>query len=364
MKACSRTPAWTVLFIVAASSILVPECEARTWMDVVDPSIRESSSLDVYRMEFYLEEDPFAFPTAAPTWDPSEPTEPEDDASNDADGVSSSPSVSPTARYDNVNGNGGCSIGEYLYELRMYDSWGDGWDDSVIKITQMATEEATQDDLSEFEDSNEDNSTITLSQMIEMHGDSQETIFTPAVNIFEGGLETGREGYSYLCLSPFKCYTVDIDGGLWGEEIKWEIRAVPLGFTREERENMAGLPVAKGLAPTNCQFSIPDEVTGDRQCPFICDKETASPSSAPSRDLSSAPSPRGSTLPSDAPSIVPSATPLVPSSSPSVIPAISIVSAIPASANPVPSAQQSSLPSLLPSDAPSLVPSGAPSPGQ
>jgi hypothetical protein len=340
MKACSRSPVWTALFIVAASSF-VAECEARTWIDVVNPSVFVASNLDVYRMEFFLEEDPLAFPSSAPTRDPSGSSEPEDNTLVDG-GASSSPSAAPTARYDNVAGYGGCPIGEYLYELQMFDSWGDGWDDSVIKITQMAMEEAPEDD-------------------------GEGAIFTPAVNIFEGGLATGREGYSYLCLEPFKCYTADIDGGLWTEDIKWEIRAVPLGYSREERESMVGLPVAKGLAPNNCQFSIPDEVTGEMECPFICDNKSASSSIAPASASLIAPSTVGSVMPSDAPSFVPSS---IPSESPTatlvkdfrnnVLPASDTPSTGP-SAPPSTSTHPSALPTGHPTDPPTDTPSTFPS---
>jgi hypothetical protein len=359
MKAYSRSPVWTALFVVAASSF-VAECEARTWIDVVNPSVFVAANLDVYRMEFFLEDDPLAFPSSAPTWEPTGSSDSKENTVDDG-GASSSPSASPTARYDNVEGYGGCPVGEYLYELEMLDSWGDGWDDSVIKIMQMAMEENPEDNLSEF-------------------SSGEGTIFTPAVNIFEGGLATGREGFSYLCLEPFKCYTVDIDGGFWGEEIKWEIRAVPLGYSREERENMAGLPVAKGLAPISCQFSIPDEVTGEMECPFICDNASASSSVAPSTgpafisavatasQSSSVPSPKDSVMPSDAPSFVPSSIPsaiqesanpndgaVTASESPTTLPSA------PPSARP--SAYPSGHPSAHPSDTPSTFPSASPSAG-
>ena len=346
----SRSPVWTALFVVAASSF-VDNCEARTWIDVVNPSVFMTSNLDVYRMEFFLEEDPLAFPSSAPTSEPTGSSDPDDNALDDG-AASSSPSASPTARYDNVKGYGGCPMGEYLYELEMLDSWGDGWGDSVIKVTQMAMEEA-----------------------------GEGAIFTPAVNIFEGGLATGREGYSYLCLEPFKCYTVDIDSSLWGEEIKWEIRAVPLGHSQEERENMGGHSVAKGLAPTSCQFSIPDEVTGEMECPFICDSESATSSAAPSTasPSSSAPLPAsasffapstgpvvGSMMPSDAPSFVPSSIPTAIPAMPAM-PATSVkifrnsptsdTRSTPPSTSP--SARPS--PSAHPSDHPSEHPSAHPS---
>jgi len=301
-----------------------PGCDARSWIDVVDPSIYAASSLDIYRMELFLERDPLTFPTSAPSVEPSVPTGEED---------TESPSAAPSSIYDR---NGGCSIGKYLYNLKMYDDWGDGWDGAVIKITQMAMEEESEDIPTEYQEvTSHDNVTVSISKLIDLDENTTETSFNPARNIFTGGLATGSEGTSSLCLQPFKCYSVDMAGGYWAGEIKWDIRAVRIGYTEEELENFVGMPVAKGFAPSKCQFSIADEVTGELECPFTCEGDSASPFMSPSS--------------------VPS---LVPSMPPSSVPSDLLDRVVP---TPVPSSASSTFPSDFPSLVPSTLPSSTPS---
>lgn len=322
---------------VVSFSVWLPQCAARTWLDVVDPSIYASSSLDRYRIEYFTETDPFGVPAAAPS---REPTAAIIEAPQE--GLTPSPSLAPTSRYDNLVG---CSVGEYLYELKMHDSWGDGWDSTVIKITQMAMEEEPEELASGFTvETSDDNSTVTISHVTDVYQNTTEDKFEPEVNIFNGGLASGREGYSFLCLEPFKCYDVEIEGGLWESEVKWDIRAVPIGYTEDELVDIVGMPVAKGSAPAKCRFSIPDEVTGEYECPFSCDADdSAAPSIAPSLTPTAKSASTPTTMPSMAPSLVPS---LGPSSAYSQTPSAG------------PSLARSSMP---PSDQPSLLPSGQPS---
>ena len=124
----TRRLAFTSLLILAPSTVW-----ARTWQDVVDPTIYLASAIDMGRLESALEKDPFDFrpqPTASPTYKVEEsgssPTSLPSLAPTQAD-TSSSPTTSPTARYEFVVGNGGCPTGLTLFEIRFVDSWGDGW---------------------------------------------------------------------------------------------------------------------------------------------------------------------------------------------------------------------------------------------
>jgi hypothetical protein len=87
--------------------------------------------------------------------------------------------IAPDA--DNVR----CAEDETKYRLNMYDSFGDGWD------TTMLTIKSTE-------------------------GQKQE--------VFRGQLADGSEGIAYICLSKSAtCYNVETTGGIWGIEVSWAI---------------------------------------------------------------------------------------------------------------------------------------------
>jgi hypothetical protein len=106
-----------------------------------------------------------------------------------------------------------CSKDESLYRLVMYDSFGDGWEDTTITILPTT-------------------------------GASQGQKLTP---VYTGGLKSGAEGTEYLCLSlnPM-CYQVNVTGGMWGREASWYIK----GF------NEGSPAVASGGGSMNCEFTV------------------------------------------------------------------------------------------------------------
>eukprot|EP00986_Skeletonema_menzelii_P004360 scaffold1472_cov157-Skeletonema_menzelii.AAC.4 len=115
-----------------------------------------------------------------------------------------------------------CGVGEMLYRLIQYDSWGDGWDETQMTLRNRADE---------------------------------------SKDIYKGGLEYGSQGTVHLCLTKNepKCYHVSVLNGIWGNEISWELRPIN-----------GGAPViAAGGSPTDCTVPlgglIPD-------CPNTCDK--------------------------------------------------------------------------------------------
>lgn len=115
-----------------------------------------------------------------------------------------------------------CSSGTVLYRLIQYDSWGDGWDNTILTMSERGS---------------------TLAP------------------VYKGGLKYGSQGTQYLCLSKSdpKCYHVEVENGVWGNEISWELR--PLA---------GGAPVlAAGGSPTDCTVPIGGTLS---DCPNTCDK--------------------------------------------------------------------------------------------
>ncbi|KAL7487758.1 hypothetical protein ACHAW6_013370 [Cyclotella cf. meneghiniana] len=115
-----------------------------------------------------------------------------------------------------------CSSGTVLYRLIQFDSWGDGWDSTVLTLAEKAS------------------------------------TGTP---IYKGGLKYGSQGTKYLCLSKNvpKCYHIEVENGVWGNEISWELR--PLA---------GGAPVlAAGGSPSDCTVPLGGTL---QDCPNTCDK--------------------------------------------------------------------------------------------
>jgi len=108
-----------------------------------------------------------------------------------------------------------CGSSETLYRLVQYDSWGDGWDNTVLSF---------------FENGDEANPK------------------------YQGGLTYGAQGTVHLCLAKMepKCYHVKVENGVWGNEISWELRPLK-----------AGAPVlAAGGSPTDCTVPVGGTLDG------------------------------------------------------------------------------------------------------
>lgn len=122
-------------------------------------------------------------------------------------------------RPDDSNKNpDSCKDGTTPYRLVMYDSFGDGWDETTLT---MATSKASDADV-----------------------------------VFAGGLAYGSQGYTYICLQKGPCYHVEVAGGTWGKEVSWDVR----GFSEGSRT------IASGGAPMSCDFSVGNDET----CPNTC----------------------------------------------------------------------------------------------
>jgi hypothetical protein len=115
-----------------------------------------------------------------------------------------------------------CANGSAPHRLTMYDSFGDGWDSTSLKLTQK---------------------------------DASNTL------VFYGKLENGFQDYIDICLSSTPtCYHVDVTGGVWGKEVSWEVKS---GYN-----NAAAPAIAGGGAPMSCDFGILgfDPITGPTTC--------------------------------------------------------------------------------------------------
>lgn len=112
--------------------------------------------------------------------------------------------------------------GNSPYRLIMYDSFGDGWDATKITISPADS--------------------------------SGEVNGAP---IYKGSLETGSEGTKYICLSKFpSCYHVAVKGGVWGNEVSWEVKPMT-----------AGAPaIAGGGAPMECNFGSAGGTCDEHTC--------------------------------------------------------------------------------------------------
>lgn len=101
-----------------------------------------------------------------------------------------------------------CPSDTAKYRLVMFDSFGDGWDSTQLTLT--------------------------------VEGDKSK-------ELFKGQLKDGSQGTEYICLSISPtCYHVDLAGGVWGNEVSWEIRPIGEGTKA----------LADGGAPMDCTFSV------------------------------------------------------------------------------------------------------------
>lgn len=100
-----------------------------------------------------------------------------------------------------------CDDDESNFVLEMYDSWGDGWDQTSLTIYQ---------------------------------GEEDVKI------VYQGALTKGDHGKEPICLGT-GCFHAKTGGGVWGNEVAWEIHTGKRG---------GGIPLASGGAPMDCTFSI------------------------------------------------------------------------------------------------------------
>lgn len=115
--------------------------------------------------------------------------------------------TSPDVPEDNLV----CDDDDTKYRLVMYDSFGDGWDQTKMTIAPTKRKNDIR---------------------------------------FNGGLKSGSIGTELFCLpKESACIHVDVVGGEWGNEVSWEIKPM-----REGAPAIAG-----GGSPMSCDFSVGGE---------------------------------------------------------------------------------------------------------
>ena len=258
--------------------------DARSWDTVVDVSLYNTAMIDPHR-EAGTIYNPNATTNDNNEWTISPTTSPTESPTSYpmTNIIDTIPTAIPSAIFTcAVEGN---ETDTYETRIRMYDSWGDGWGDTKMIISQPAIPYDVHLNLSDTVfNSFADLFTVTDSK------DQMEIIY-------EGTLVDGNEEYRNICLQSNICYTVEVNGTAseWQSEVQWDIR-------QNDVLNETWATLAKGYAPTKCQFSLPDAKNGTYVCAFICmgDDDGTNTNNA-----------TGSIAPSfsSVPSIVPSLTP-------------------------------------------------------
>lgn len=307
---------------------MVSSVSARHWFDVIDPAIYDVSDLGVINK--IIEEDPHFtrttfrptgsptispspthyptapgptyMPTTTPTLAPSTapptitsvPTVTNNPSGTQRPSMTRSPTITayptgseptslPSGRFEDIQGNGGCLQDEVLYEVIMRDLWGDGWDDRNLTIERLgdSSDHIEGDNLNNivsktttYTDGAGNSYTVTkytsanvttginLTDPIATEGLSPNPVYN---TFLPGGANVG---FAYVCLRPKRCYEASIPGGLWSEEIQWEVRRVAMGGF----DTTSPPPLVGGGAPSNCTFYVPmnDADVGDSTCKETC----------------------------------------------------------------------------------------------
>ena len=250
--------------------------KSRQWQSIVDHDIIRKSNIDSSRYELKIEVDPFFYPGEESVTDiPTEPQKAEViNAWTSVASIASSSTV-PVARPTQaiIEQNGVCGNGKKHYEVHMMDTWGDGWDQTMITITGMSDQDSSATNVmkSTF-NNNKGDTVLAFSKTIELDstGSSEKN---PLGQIFEGTLQEGYHNVADICLVPNRCYQLIATGGEFLEEVSWDLRP-----GNNDPESSSGLaePILSGGAPTECSFSLPDE-NGDHFCPNTCTVETIDP---------------------------------------------------------------------------------------
>jgi len=315
-------PLFLALSLLATTARCV---SARSWVDTVDPSVYAQAVIDPARVVMSIEADPF------------EP----DDGDKEIPGVTSSPTLLPTSAPTSIAKieTPECTENQVLHVIRLHDSWGDGWGGNNMTITKIEPTMISGDV-----------STTSRSHVVSI---SQTTYMEEGVgeHIFHGTLEDGYNEFVYICMEIGTCFNIDVDGeGDWQDEIKWDISdASTCTGSAESCYEEVEDTYAKGIAPSECRFSVPDE-NGLFKCPFSCKLYTEAPSFSPSDQPSASPS----GAPSDAPSLVPVSNPTLDEVNTTAFGKSAQLASVVPSASIVPSAFANA--STFPSDAPSLAP--------
>lgn len=256
------------LFIVIAaltSLVPLPEVYARRWEDVIVASIYAQSHVDLPRIQFAIEDNPQNVAPSAVLLSDSQPP---------SDAPSSVPSFYNQDEHEEESVQDPptqeCPQGEAAFRLNMYDSWGDGWGETIISIREVgeipgaAAIEVSQHTASQ------DFATTARSSSIQKRSSSvrnnlQHRGLKDYVLI--GGLKKGVFDSKLVCLSQGACYAVALQGGRWQEEARWEITPVDAEVGTSAASQNA---IAKGRGMSNCTFYVAEDPMDKPKCPLTC----------------------------------------------------------------------------------------------
>lgn len=224
----------------------------RDWHDVIDHALYRQSGVDTARMQLRIEWDPFL----------------EGYDSHTHPKVTMMPSSAPTV--------GPCHEGSVHYQMNMYDSSGNGWERTSIKVIGVEDKEpveasdSTTSTLTHTLSTSEGNGFVSISNTVQFGSgafmsNEPEYVFPLGV-MFESELTRGSYDFADICLVPQRCYDVVVNGGDLLEEVTWDMAAMIDSFEQEP------VPYIQGKAPMYCKFSIPDE-KGQLFCPIECTEE-------------------------------------------------------------------------------------------
>ena len=259
--------------------------EGRTYHEIIDQEIYQRSNVDHNRFRMKIELEPYFRPEGA-TEVPMEPTpvpnvgwitlsptsEPSAIPSDFPSLAPTGPTSAPTSREENIQENGGCINGTTLYQVNLYDAWGDGWAGTTLKITGIEDQDPSTipgNYVTQTHTTDTGEMTVTLSKTVELDSGhifnpEEVTPVEPLGTVFEGGLQRGSHAAADVCLMPRRCYQVDVSGGDFLDEVSWDIRPVQLGSMEQDE-----VPILAGDAPSLCTFSVPDE-NGINFCHATC----------------------------------------------------------------------------------------------
>lgn len=290
MKSISAILLVTVAF--GSAAVIV---QGRQWQAIIDHSIYRKSNIDNRRYELKIEHNPFYFPGDRPLDGESPTVSPGTDAwvtlsptLAPSSVPSDSPSLAPTQW--SIELNGGCRQGHELFEVHMYDSWGDGWDKTMLVISGIEDQDPSivlpSNLMTRTTTTRSGNSMVKIARTINLEDQSVFNLeevndLDPLGVIFQGTLEHGSNDMANVCLLPRRCYLVTASGGEFLNEVSWDIRPGSLDSDSDQKFE----PMLGGGAPTWCTFSLPDE-NGHHFCPNTCsDTPTSSATTNPPKVL-------------------------------------------------------------------------------
>ncbi|KAG7360139.1 hypothetical protein IV203_035238 [Nitzschia inconspicua] len=268
----------TSFFAVAVLVTPTFVVQGRQWHTIIDHTIYRKSNIDKRRFELTIEQNPFFFPGDSSVEEESPTVSPGINA-----WVTLSPTLAPSSVPSDVPSftptewsielNGGCRQGHELFEVHMYDSWGDGWDNTMLTISGIEDQDPTivlpSNFMTRTTTSRNGDAMIKISRTINL---DDQSIFNPEKAndidplgvVFQGTLQRGSHEVTEVCFLPRRCYQVTVAGGEFLNEVSWDIRPGNLDDSEQLFE-----PILGGGAPAGCKFSLPDE-NGHHFCPNTC----------------------------------------------------------------------------------------------